>query len=53
MSNKFDLEQEIEDYPVPRMFKAGLKYYIESRKLKINSKKDLDKIVKEFSEISL
>lgn len=49
----FDLEQEIVDYPVPEMFKAGLRYYISSRKLKIKDKKELDKIVKEFSEISL
>ena len=50
---KFDLEKEIDDYPVPNMFKAGLRYHINVNQLKIKSKKELDKIVKEFGELKL
>lgn len=53
MSEKFNLEKEIEEYPVANMFKSGLKYYIQSRKIKINNKKDLDKIVKEYGELKI
>lgn len=49
----FDLEKELTDLQRPDMFKAGLKYYIEINNLECKSKKDFDKIVKEYGELSL
>lgn len=49
----FDLEKELNDLERPDMFKAGLKYYIESKNLKCKSKKDFEKIVKEYGELSI
>ena len=52
MSN-FDLENEIIELQCPEMFKAGLRYYIQNKKRKVNSKKEFDKIVKEYSELKI
>lgn len=49
----FDLEKELTDLQRPDMFKAGLKYYIEINNLECKSKKDFDKIVKEYGELSI
>ena len=49
----FDLDEQINNYPKPNMFKAGLRFYIEQNKIKIKNKKDLDKIVKEYGELKL
>lgn len=49
----FDLEKELTDLQCPDMFKAGLKYYIEINNLECKSKKDFEKIVKEYSELSI
>ena len=48
-----DLEQEINDYPISNMFKAGLRYYLTANKIKIKNKKELEKIIKEFGEMEL
>ena len=49
----FDLEKELTDLQRPDMFKAGLKYHIDINNLECKSKKDFDKIVKEYGELSL
>lgn len=52
MSN-FDLEKELDELQYPDMFKAGLKYYIQTKKSTIKSKKEFEKIIKEYSELSV
>ena len=52
MSN-FDLEKELTELEYPEMFKAGLKYYIQTKNSKIKSKKEFEKIIKEYSELSV
>lgn len=52
MSN-FDLEKELTELECPEMFKAGLKYYIQTKNSKIKSKKEFEKIIKEYSELSV
>ena len=49
----FSIEKALEDYEAPAMFKAGLEYYITTTNPKINSQKDFDKVVKDFSELKL
>lgn len=51
--SEFDLNKEINEYPVANMFKAGFKYYIKSRGLKISSKKDFDKALKDFEKLNI
>ena len=51
--SKFDLNKELEELAYPDMFKAGLKYYIQKRAIKINSKKDLENIVNEYSGLKI
>lgn len=51
--SKFNLEEEIEKLEYPRMFVAGLKHYITTNKLVIKSKKDLEKIIKDFEKIEI
>ena len=52
---KIDLEEELEKLKTkyPNMFIAGLKSYIDRNRLAINSKKELDKIIKDFEEIKI
>lgn len=50
---KFDLNEALEVLERPRMFKAGLKYYITSNKLQPKDKKDFEKIVTDFSKIKI
>lgn len=50
---EFDLEKAIKEYPKSNMFKAGLIFHIEENKIKIKTKKELDKIVKEYGEMKL
>ena len=52
-NNTFDLESALNDLQYPEMFKAGLKAYILKNKKTVKSDKDLNKIVKEFSEVKL
>ena len=53
MSKNFNLEKELEEYICPAMFKAGLKYYIQSNNLEPKSKKEFEKIVKDYGELKL
>lgn len=52
---KFEFEEEFEklkkDYP--NMFLAGLKYHIESNKIVIKSKKELEKVIEDFKKIEI
>ena len=50
---KFNLEEELEKLEYPKMFIAGLKFHIESNKLAIKSKKELDKIIDEFKKLEI
>ena len=50
---KFDFEKEIDELECPEMYKTGLKFYIESNKIKIDSKKDFDKLLKDFSKLKI
>ena len=49
----FNYADEIEKLDCPAMFKAGLKFYIENNKVKINSKKDFDNLLKEFKNMNI
>ena len=49
----FDYMKEIDELECPRMFKAGLKFYIENNKLKINSKKDFEKLLDKFKNLKI
>ncbi len=49
---KFDYEKELTSYELPVYFIAGIRSYIQRRNLQPKSKKDLDKIVEDFSKIS-
>ena len=51
--SKFDLKKELEELQYPRMFLAGLKYHIETNKIAIKSKKELDKVVEDFKKIEI
>ena len=53
MSKNFNLEKELEEFICPAMLKAGLKYYIQSNNLEPKSKKEFEKIVKEYGELKL
>lgn len=49
----FDYESEIEAYPAPRFWKAGLVHFINKTKIEIKSKKDLEKVMNDFNKIKL
>ena len=49
----FSYEDEINSYPAPDYWKAGLIFYINNNKLSIKSKKDLDKIINDFNNLKL
>ncbi len=51
--SKFNLETEIEKLEYPNMFLNGLKYHIAKNKLVIKSKKELDRVVKEFEKLEI
>lgn len=51
--SKFNLEEELEKLEYPRMFIAGLKYHIETNKLAVKSKKELNKIIEDFKKIEI
>lgn len=50
---EFVLEEALEEYVCPAMFKAGLKYYIHSNNLEPKSKKEFEKIVKDYGKLEL
>ncbi len=51
--DEFVLSEALEEYTCPAMFKAGLKYYINSNNLEPKSKKEFEKIVKEYGKLKL
>ncbi|WP_296874610.1 hypothetical protein [uncultured Methanobrevibacter sp.] len=51
--SKFDLNQELKDLSCPDMFKSGLNVYIMINKIEINTKKEFDKIVKEYANLKI
>lgn len=51
--SKFDLKKEIDEYPCPNMFKAGLRHYISSNNIEIKNKSELDKTVKKYANLKI
>lgn len=51
--SRFDLEKEIDELVCPAMLKAGLKYFISSRKQDVTNKKEFDKVVNEFKNLKI
>lgn len=49
----FDLEDELQNLEKPRMFIAGFKEFIKSTNTEIKSKKDFDKLIKDYSEMKI
>lgn len=46
----FNIEQALSELACPEMWKAGLKYYIETN-CTIKNKKDFDKAVKDYAKL--
>ena len=53
MSKNFNLNEELEKLQLPAMFIAGLKYYIQANNLEPKSKKEFEKIVKDYGKLKL
>ncbi|MBQ8017525.1 MAG: hypothetical protein IJ258_05395 [Methanobrevibacter sp.] len=51
--NDFDYITEIENLEVPDMLKVGFKFYIERNDLKIQDKKEFDKVLDKFKKIKM
>lgn len=51
--NDFDYITEIENLEVPDMLKVGFKFYIERNDLKIQDKKEFDKVLNKFKKIKM
>ena len=51
--SRFDLEKEIDELVCPAMLKAGLKYFISSKKQDVTNKKEFDKVVNEFKNLKI
>lgn len=51
--NDFDYITEIENLEVPEMLKVGFKFYIERNDLKIQDKKEFDKVLNKFKKIKM
>ena len=51
--SKFDLQKEIENYECPAFLKAGMVHYFTASKIKITSKKDFDKAVKDYFKLNI
>ena len=49
----FDYITEIENLEVPDMLKVGFKFYIERNDLKIQDKKEFDKVFNKFKKIKM
>ena len=47
----FDIQKEIDELIEPVFWKAGLIHYIQDKEIK--TKKDFDKIVKEYKDLKL
>ena len=50
---EFDLKTELEHYPCPDMLKEGFMFYIQKKNIKINSKKDFEKNLKEYENLNI
>lgn len=50
---KFNLDTELENLECPEMFKKGLIFYIETKKLKISNSKDFEKLVDEYKDLKI
>ena len=51
--NDFDYITEIENLEVPDMLKVGFQFYIERNDLKIQDKKEFDKVLDKFKKIKM
>ena len=51
--NDFDYITEIENLEVPDMLKVGFQSYIERNDLKIQDKKEFDKVLNKFKKIKM
>lgn len=51
--NDFDYITEIENLEVPDMLKVGFRFYIERNDLKIQDKKEFDKVLDKFKKIKM
>lgn len=51
--NDFDYITEIENLELSDMFKYGLQVYIERNDLKIQDKKEFDKVLNKFKKIKM
>lgn len=51
--NDFDYITEIENLEVPDMLKVGFRFYIERNDLKIQDKKEFDKLLDKFKKIKM
>lgn len=49
----YDWIKDLKEYPCSNMLKAGIKYYIQSKKISVKDNKDLEKIIKEYKEIKI
>lgn len=49
----FDYITEIENLEVPDMLKVGFRFYIERNDLKIQDKKEFDKVLDKFKKIKM
>lgn len=49
----FDVEKFLDEYSAPNMFKAGIQYYIKVNKFNIKNEKDIEKIIENYSKITM
>ena len=49
----FDINEALENLEYPRMFVDGFKAYITNRNLEPKSKREFEKLLKEFGEIQM
>lgn len=51
--SKFDLQTEIENYECPSMLKVGMIHYFTANNIKVTSKKEFDKAVKDYLNLNI
>ena len=49
----FDVESAINDLQKSGMFKAGLRFYIQSSNITIKNEKDFEKTIKNYTELKI
>lgn len=47
----FDFEKELEEYPCANMLKKGIMDYVNTNNLKINSKKEFEKLIEDYFKL--